>query len=165
MDLATISAGVAGIRTAYQALRSALETKSQIGADQRVADALTQLGSSLDATYELRDELFRLQEENRTLRQAQHERDEWSTRAAAYTLTAAPGGAMVQKTPGPPEHYACPRCFENRKIYPLQDRSVMSGDYTCPGCGRSFAVDQPTKLPPLVYPEDRGGSSQGWMNR
>jgi hypothetical protein len=45
------------------------------------------------------------------------------------------------KTAGPPEHYACPGCFEDRKIYPLQDKRAVSGDHVCPGCGKSFPVD------------------------
>jgi hypothetical protein len=165
MDVVAISAGVSGIKTAYQALRAVLDTKTQIVADQRVAEALTKLGTALDATYDLRDELFRLQDENRVLKEAQRERDDWSKRAAGYVLTLTPGGAMVQKTAGPPEHYACPRCFEDRKVYPLQDKRVMSGDYACPGCEKSFPISRPQKLPPIAYPSHGGGSPEDWMNR
>jgi hypothetical protein len=73
MEIATLSAGLGAVRTAYQGLKTVLETKSQITADQRVLDALTKLGSALDATYDLRDELFRLQDENRALKDTQRE--------------------------------------------------------------------------------------------
>jgi hypothetical protein len=165
MEIATLSAGLGAARAAYQGLKTVLETKSQIAADQRVLDALTKLGSALDAIYDLRDELFRLQDENRALKDAQREHDDWSRKAAAYVLVEAPGGAVVWKSEGPPPHYACPRCFEDRKAYQLQNRQIVTtGEYGCPGCGKSFRVDAPGKLPEIKYPGGGGrGGPHGWM--
>jgi hypothetical protein len=166
MDPVTIQQAYVGLKFAIETLRTVVGTKTQIAADSRIADALDHLGRVQDTMFELRNSLIALQEENHALKEAQRDRDEWSIRAAAYALTSAPGGAMVQKTAGPPEHYACPRCFEDRKIYPLQDKRVMSGAHACPGCGRSYPVDQPQKLPPMTYPSSHGGGSpEDWMNR
>jgi hypothetical protein len=59
------------------------------------------------------------------------------------------------RTGGPREHYACPRCFEERKIRILQDNGVNSEAYHCPECNKQFAVGKPERLSPSP-------SSRGW---
>jgi hypothetical protein len=165
VDPVTIQQAYTGLKFAIDTLRTIVGTKSQIAADSRVADALDQLGNVQDTMFELRNSLAALQEENHTLKEAQRERDDWSAKEAAYPLVQAPGGAMVRKTAGPPEHYVCPKCFEDRKVYPLQNkRIVTTGEYGCPGCGRPFLVDAPGKLPEINYPRGGGRSGpHGWM--
>jgi hypothetical protein len=114
-----------------------------------------------EAVLNAKDEVLRLREENQSLKEAVSSKSAWAETVAQYPLVEAPGGAMVRKTVGPPEHYACPKCFEDHKVYPLQSkRIVTTGEYGCPGCGRGFLVDAPGKLPEIRYP--RGG---GWSSR
>ena len=150
MDPITIQQAYTGLKFAIDTLRTIVGTKSQIAADGKIADALEHLGKVQDTMFELRNSLAALQEENHALKEAQRERDDWSAKKAAYPLVQAPGGAMVRKAAGPPEHYVCPRCFEgDRKVYPLQDRRIVTtGEYGCPGCTRVFLVALPEKMPP-----------------
>jgi hypothetical protein len=161
MDPITIQQAYSGLKFAMETLRTVVTTKTQIAADSRIADALDHLGKVQDTMFELRNSLAALQEENHALKEARREHDDWSARATAYPLVQAPGGATVRKTDGPPEHYVCPKCFEDRKIYPLQDKGVMSGHYACPGCGKSFAIGVSRQQERSSF-EPPGGS---WMHR
>jgi predicted RNA-binding Zn-ribbon protein involved in translation (DUF1610 family) len=164
MDPVTIQQAYTGLKFAIDTLRTVVGTKAQIAADGKIADALEHLGRVQDTMFELRNTLATLQEENRALKESQREHNYWHARSAEYPLTQASGGAMVRKAAGPPEHYICPRCFEDRKIYPLQNkRTVTTGEYSCPGCGKGFLVDAPGKLPEINY-GSRGGANS-WMRR
>ncbi len=93
-----------------------------------------------EAVLNVKDELLKLREENQSLKETLLARDEWKSRSEAYVLTLMPGGATVYRSEGPPEHFACPRCFESRQIQILQDRRNRAGSYQCPGCNYSFLV-------------------------
>jgi hypothetical protein len=149
-----------GISEAMELARKATELVkglATIGLQETIMDLR-------QAILNVKDELLHLREENQTLKAAALEKTSWSDTASKYTLVKAPGGAMVQKTDGPPEHYVCPKCFEDRKVYPLQDKGVMSGHYGCPGCNKSFAIDAPRTREPNSF-EPRGGGPQSWMRR
>jgi hypothetical protein len=118
-----------------------------------------------EAVLNAKDEVLSLRAELQAYKVKDLEAHSWKEAETKYPLVKAPGGAMVRKTAGPPEHYVCPRCFEDRKIYPLQDKRVMSGDHACPGCGRSYPVDLPKRLPPMVVQAPGSGSPEDWMNR
>jgi hypothetical protein len=116
-----------------------------------------------EAILNAKDEVFRLREENHTLQAQVSERAEWAEIASTYTLTKAPGGALVYRTEeSPVPHYACPRCFEERRRQILQDRRVMAGTFDCPGCGKSYNVGPPHEFTP-VPPASGGGGPHGWM--
>jgi hypothetical protein len=117
-----------------------------------------------EAVLNAKDEVLTLRSELQAFKAKELEAQSWKEAEAKYPLVRAPGGAMVRKTEGPPEHYVCPKCFEDRKVYPLQDKKVMSGDYACPGCDRGYPVDKPRKMPPMVYPHG-GGGPDDWMAR
>jgi predicted RNA-binding Zn-ribbon protein involved in translation (DUF1610 family) len=104
-----------------------------------------------EAVLNAKDEVLALRAEVQAFKAKELEAQTWQNAELKYPLVKAPGGAMVRKTAGPPEHYVCPKCFEDHKLYPLQDKRAMSGDYACPGCGKSFPVDQPKPLPSISY--------------
>lgn len=115
-----------------------------------------------EAVLNAKDEVLTLRAELQAFKAKELETESWKETEAKHPMVEAPGGAMVRKTEGPPEHYVCPKCFEDRKVYPLQDKRVMSGDYACPGCDRSYPVGNQPKLAPIAYP--RGGPDD-WMAR
>ncbi len=121
------------------------------GLTLELQERITQLR---EAVLNAKDEVLALRDETQSLKVKVQERDAWGARAAKYTLITAPGGAHVYQTSGPPEHFACPRCFEERRIHILQDIGVSSGVYRCPGCEKQFAVGgrerwSPPRLRPL----------------
>lgn len=113
-----------------------------------------------EAVLNAKEEILALRAENLALKTKEHEADNWGATVAAYPLVKAPGGAMVRRTDGPPEHYACPKCFEDRKVYPLQDKGVYSGSWDCPSCGESFTVGVP-RTPRI----DLGSPGGTWSSR
>jgi predicted RNA-binding Zn-ribbon protein involved in translation (DUF1610 family) len=118
-----------------------------------------------EAVLNAKDEVLNLRAELQAYKSKELEAQNWQDLETKYPLVKAPGGGTVRKTAGPPEHYVCPKCFEDRRIYPLQDKRVMSGEYACPGCGKSFPVDQPKKFEPISYPTRGGGGPNDWMSR
>jgi predicted RNA-binding Zn-ribbon protein involved in translation (DUF1610 family) len=48
---------------------------------------------------------------------------------------------QIYRSAGPPEHFACPACFEKDAIHILQDKKTMSGNYACPNCKGEFHVN------------------------
>lgn len=93
-----------------------------------------------EAVLNAKDEVLRLREENQDLRGKLGEQEQWTARAAAYTLIETNGGAIVWHTPGPPEHFACPVCLEKKTVNILQDTRTYSGAFRCPGCGKTYPV-------------------------
>ena len=65
-----------------------------------------------------------------------------------------PGGAVVYGFDGSPKHYACPSCINKKELQILQDDKTYTGEFTCPGCNKSFPVN-----PYDDSPESVGGFS------
>jgi hypothetical protein len=105
-----------------------------------------------EAVLNAKDEVLTLRAELQAFKAKDLEAESWNDAERKYPMVKAPGGAMVRKTEGPPEHYVCPKCFVDRKVYPLQDkRIVTTGEYGCPGCGRAYLVALPEKHQSLHY--------------
>lgn len=143
MDLASITAGYNGLRFIKNAMDLALKTHIDNETRQRISEALDKVGELQDGLFNAQQELLRLQDENRKLSTELAEKEEWNDRAAQYSLTTAPGGAVVYKSrDDEPTHYACPACFEKRCIGVLQTKKVVSGAYRCPQCRAEYFIDE-----------------------
>jgi hypothetical protein len=142
MDASDLQAAYAGLKYVIDSLRTVAGTKAEIAADFRIADVLDKLGKVQDMLFEQRNTIAGLQEENFALKESARSRDAWEARAAKYTLVTTPGGALVYKSAGPPEHYVCTRCFEERKVHFLQNTGMATGWYRCPGCNESFCIEK-----------------------
>jgi len=68
MDVALVTAAWEGIKFAKDALKAALGYKIEIEVRQKIVAALEKLGSTQDDLFTVRENLFRLQEENEKLR-------------------------------------------------------------------------------------------------
>ncbi len=132
-----------------------------------ISEAVEISGRVLDlvkkgVTMGLQEEVMNLREavlngraENLKLRQENHElleklaaEDAAKTKAREYELTKTWGGAYVFESKVGPKHYACPNCFEERRISILQRVNAFSGRQRCPNCKNEFPVDQPASRPP-----------------
>ncbi|MAO11929.1 hypothetical protein [Marinobacter sp.] len=140
MDMTSIASAYSGLRAAKEIFSSYTDLKIDAAARERVNEAIAKVGEAQDALFQMREEMFRLQEENRLLKDSIAENENWEKRLSAYELTETSGGAIVFKSNSGVDHFACPSCAEKREIQILQDRRVVSGDYDCPGCGKSFPV-------------------------
>ncbi|WP_439531622.1 hypothetical protein [Marinobacter adhaerens] len=140
MDMTSIATAYSGLRAAKEIFSNYTDLKIDAAARERVNEAIAKVGEAQDALFQMREEMFRLQEENRLLKDSIAENENWEKRLSAYELAETSGGAIVFKSTSGVDHFACPSCAEKREIQILQDRRVVSGDYDCPGCGKSFPV-------------------------
>jgi hypothetical protein len=81
-----------------------------------------------------------LQRDNIEILQQLRAMQDWENRKKPYRLVKTDGSAMVYRFSGSPEHYACTRCYEEQKIYPLNDQHTMAGNFQCPGCKTDFLI-------------------------
>jgi hypothetical protein len=95
-----------------------------------------------------KDEVLRLREENQQLREKIREQEEWESRAKVYALVETEGGAFVLRFSGEPGHYACPACFESKRIHILQDERSWGGTFKCSGCAKSFPIRRERNIDP-----------------
>ena len=106
--------------------------------------------------FQLREELFRLQDENKNLKQRINEQDEWNKRIENYELTKTAGGAIVYKSKEGTEHYICPSCKEKREIHILQDNRTQSGKFRCVNCNAEFPINPRNQMAtPQVHTKRR----------
>ena len=101
-----------------------------------------------EAVINAKDEVINLRDENQGLRTKLREQESWDTRASKYELVQADGGGTIYKSAGPPEHFACTACFENRSLHVLQERDGWSGLFVCPGCKHIYRVKPPRPSEP-----------------
>jgi len=156
MDVTTITAAYNGLKMAKDVFTGFADLKIKTESLEKINDAVKKVGEAQDALFQLREELFRLQEENNKLKKITNENDEWKKRLENYELVETPGGAVVYKSKKGTNHFICPSCLEKKEIHILQDRRVKSGDYDCPGCGKSFPVKPRNNLGPIQ-------TNTGWI--
>ena len=140
MDLATIKSAYEGLKSAKEIFTHYNELKNDTNSMEKVNEAVKQVSNAQDALFSIRDMLFELQEENKNLKTAIRENENWERKIANYELTKTPGRAIVYKSIEGLEHYICPSCAENKQVYPLQDQRVMSGAFVCPSCKASYGI-------------------------
>ncbi len=150
MDIATITSALNGLKIAKDTFTFILNSKIETETRTKVTEALRVLGEAQDQLFKLREELFRLQTENKELKDTLSDQKEWKVKLTNYDLTKTPGGAVVYKSKQGTEHYACPSCIERKELQILQDRRVVAGSFDCPGCGKTFPINpMKTKSWPL----------------
>ena len=147
MDIASITAAYNGLKIGKEILTGLLEAKIESEAKGKVTEALGKLGAVQDTLFELREELFKHQSENETLRKKIAQYEAWENQLSQYALTKTAGSGVVYAYKGEPAHFACPNCVNQRQIQILQDNRTMSGKFRCPGCGTEYPIN-PRQDPP-----------------
>ena len=127
------------VRSAKKGLEKYVDLKAEIQSQEAVTGALERLGAALDSLFDLREALSDLQDDNAQLKDRLRSYETWDQRASEYALTRTRGGAVVYRSDGPPEHFACPSCYERREIQVLQE-STGFASASCPGCRAKFMV-------------------------
>ena len=108
----------------------------------KMSEALDKLIGAQDSLFDAQQKMFELQEQNASLKRSLEEAERWVAKSDSYKLTSSPGGAVVYEFSGTPPHYACPICFESKRIAILQDRKVSFGTWDCPGCKAEYNVSE-----------------------
>ncbi|WP_062114899.1 hypothetical protein [Collimonas pratensis] len=146
MDIASIGAAYSGLKFGKDLFSALIEGKVEQETRNKVIEALTKLGQAQEVLFEIREELFRYQAENESLRKQLGASENWQSRLALYELTKTAGGAMVYESKNDPKHFACPSCIEKQQIQILQDMRTASGRFQCTGCEATFPVNASRKL-------------------
>lgn len=141
MDIATISGAYEGLKLGKELLKSVYNSKVEADAKEKIDQVLHKLGEAQDALFSMREELFRLQEDNQNLRKAADLEERWAAKVGNYSLVQTSGGAVVYKYSGEPAHYACPACIEKRTIQILQDNRTARGKFRCVACSAEYPIN------------------------
>ncbi|WP_050808606.1 hypothetical protein [Collimonas fungivorans] len=141
MDIASIGAAYSGLKFGKDLFSALIEGKVEQETRSKVIEALTKLGQAQDVLFELREELFKYQSENESLRKKVGAIENWETRRTSYELTKTAGGATVYEAKSEPKHFACPSCMEKQQIQILQDNRTYTGAFRCTGCAAEFPVN------------------------
>ena len=152
MDIATITAAYESLKAGKSILKSIYETKIEADAKDKIDEVMSKLGEAQDTLFSMREELFRLQSDNESLKKKISESESWDNKLSQYELTETSGGAVVYKFTGTPEHFICPSCISKKSIEILQDNRTYTGKYRCVACKAEFPIDpsQPRKARRLI---------------
>jgi|APSaa5957512622_1039677.scaffolds.fasta_scaffold73854_2 hypothetical protein len=91
MDIALITAAYDGLKIAKDVFSGYNNLKNKADSIEKVNEAVRKVGDPQDDLFQLREEPFRLQEENNNLKQLLSIQEEWNTRIQNYELVEADG--------------------------------------------------------------------------
>jgi hypothetical protein len=140
MDLTTLTSAYTALQFIRDSMTLAVGAKVDEQTRAKIHAAMDHITTLQDGLFHTQQQLLSLQQENDSLKRELFSAAAWDSRANQYTLVSTPGRAMVYQFSGQPAHYACPNCYETKRISVLQDRGVMSGAWDCPACSKSFRV-------------------------
>ena len=148
-SIATAYSGLVAVKDIFQGLAG---LKIDVDSLAKIHDAQLKLGSVQDTLFQLREELFTLQNEKQELTRQLDVQNAWKNQLSEYSLFAAPGGATVYVSSAEPVHYICPSCINKKEIHILQDSRTTSGKYRCTGCEQEYPI-KPRQDPNAInYP-------------
>ena len=147
MDIATVSAAWAALTTARNVGKGLLDLRIDTEVRLKISEMLDRLGDAQDRLFQFRDDLDKLQAENRSLREQLAASTDWNIRYGQYSLIKTDGGAVVYESQHDLKHYACPSCMDSKSIQPLQDARNYPGTFICPKCDKHFP-SRPPRNPP-----------------
>jgi hypothetical protein len=147
MDMASIGAAISGLKFAKDALQTTMRLSRDAEVNSQIVGVLEKLNAAHESLFDVRDDAFRLQEENATLKRHIQSHDDWKARASQYTLQRASGGALAYQYAGLPSHWACPVCFEKQTVGLLQDGKTNLGLYECSDCKRHYHIAVGGRIP------------------
>jgi len=140
MDLEILTVAMQSIRAVRDILKAVNGLQLDIATLGRINDALEKVSAAQDQLADLRDHVFELQTERDKLQRQVEQGAQWIARTVEYQLYRTPIGGTVYRSHGPPEHFACPSCWEKKHLQILQGADRRTGKSDCPGCDRQFAV-------------------------
>lgn len=154
MDATSIAAGYQGAKFALESLSALVKMKLDAETMSRVVEAITRVTEVQASLLGAQQALLESQAEIGALKAAIAKHERWEERASRYELWKTPGDNYVMKFLGPESHYACPVCFEAKKISVLQDKHQHSGDWDCKPCNTAYQVDRARPYENIRYRTD-----------
>jgi hypothetical protein len=144
-----LMAAITGLTNGVKLLQAAASLTVDTAVLTKINDAQGVVSSTLNDLFQAQQRLLEQQKEIQDLHQQIKAHDDWERVRAQYHLVTSSGGATVYKlTVGSAQHYACPVCFANKSVSPLQ---TTDGGYlfNCPRCEKSsYQIKDPSHRPP-----------------
>jgi len=149
MDIAVITGAYTGLKAAKDILANLVDQKIEVEASKAITEAMDKMGIAQDTFFALREELFKLQDDNRSLQEQLSAVTAWEDTMSAYSLEKTSGGAVVYKSSSEPMHFVCPSCLNKKELHILQEAGGYSGFSICPSCSTQYLV-RPHDDPPAI---------------
>lgn len=139
MNLALFSAGLTGLRNAYELLKAGYSARNANQIATATGEALSQLSAAWESALASHKEQLALAEQVGELKKEIAKLKDWEREAERYQLTSiAPGiPAYVMKTEmesSKEAHHLCATCFEKREKVYLQN-GPSTKQWRCSQCG------------------------------
>jgi hypothetical protein len=147
MVIESIASAYSGLKIAKDIFTSFTDLKIEADSIGKINEAVKKVGEAQDALFLLRDELFRLQEDNNTLKSTIKEFNSWEDKLAEYELVKTSGEAVVYRFKAEPEHFICPSCVSKKSIQILQDNKTMVGTFRCVSCDAFYPIKKEDFIP------------------
>lgn len=142
MDITAITGAIGSLK----AIKDVISAINDLQVSNEVLVQINKAHSNVhevqNALFELREQLFNLQEENQSLKLKLKENEQWEERLSSYEMVETEGAAVVYQSKSDPKHYICPNCIEDNKIKILQDQKSAAGYFKCPepSCNATYPV-------------------------
>ena len=148
MDSIMINAAMTSAKALAVTLRALAQLKLDHQTLARVNDALQQVADIQQQLFNTNQQLFELQNERDELRRQLKNIADWEVERARYKMVETLAGTILwESVDGSPQHYACPVCFADKKVMPLN----RHGEYSlrCPSCNKTYQKEKPPPMPPM----------------
>ncbi len=153
MALGEITAFIGSIRAASLVVKGIISLDKDVEVKQEASKLLGIILDLQQKALEIQPVYQSLLEENIRLKKELAEQSNWAKTASCYQLTEVSSGVFVYvlqkaKEGLEPEHWACPRCFENKKksILQLAKERGDPAKYICLECQNAIYVDSAYSL-------------------
>ncbi len=153
MEMTSITAAYNGLKIAKNIFTDLNDLKIETATLDKINEAVKKVAEAQDALFILREELFKLQDENNSLKRELDDIETWDNKISQYTLTKTNGGSVVYKYNSEPLHYACPSCATKQELQFLQEEGGYSGASICPNsnCNGRYQIEPDKDMSPLNF--------------
>ena len=138
MDISSITAAIASIKTAKEIITGLNKLKSEVEINSAKSELLNQIIDIQSNLLTIQSEYQSIFEENNDLKERLKVVNDWETEKENYCLKSIPNNNFAYSLKNPQTDTEkkllfCPNCFSNQQIKILQYTSIPQG-YICNSC-------------------------------
>lgn len=147
MDMGLIAGAISSMKAAGDAIQGILALKVEQDVRAKILSIQTEMLNVQSAMMALQNENMRLIENNNQLIRKLSEINTWKKIESSFNLEQHSTGVAVFRSNGKfrgPSTYACPKCFNEKKLYFLLIDSRRNGGetYICPECKTRYNLSR-----------------------
>lgn len=143
MDLPTFTTGAEAARHGFQLVKGLMDAKKTVEENRTAIEFQNVILYLQNALAEAREENDAITKKKRDLEEELMKVSKWEDESRDYQLQEfRPNLFLRRREPSGDEedasHWACPNCFLDKAISPLQQTDVSKQEISCHRCGFSF---------------------------